>query len=125
SPYLRVMGNITTNPSAASATIGAGTIDFFSQTRTLDVADGAAAVDLDIAAGFVNGEVIKAGAGALRLAGAGTFDGGFTQSAGTLLLAHDNALGGATFTFAGGTLRGDGASRTIANAVSLTGPATV
>ena len=125
SPYLRVMGNITSHASSTTATIGAGTIDFFSQTRTLDVADGPAAVDLDIAAGFVNGEVIKAGAGALRLAGAGTFDGGFTQGGGTLVLAHDNALGGATFTFAGGTLRGDGASRTIANAVSLTGPATV
>ena len=125
SPYLRVTGDLTTGASATSATIGAGTIDLFSGTRTWTVADGAAAIDLDVAAGVVNGELRKSGPGALRLTGAGTFDGGFTLSDGTLLLGHDHALGAATFTIAGGALRGDGGPRTLASAVHLAGPATV
>ena len=66
---LTVNGNITTNASATSATIS-GQLNLGGATRTLDVADGEAAIDLDISAAISNGGITKTGAGTLQLSGA-------------------------------------------------------
>src|SRR4051812_20894559 len=51
---LTVNGNITTNSNGASATIS-GQLNLGGATRTFDVADGAAAIDLDISAAITSG----------------------------------------------------------------------
>lgn len=59
-----------------------------------------------VAGGVINGSTFsltKQGTGALTLAGANTFSGGVTLSAGTLNINHASALGTGTFTIAGGT----------------------
>ncbi len=91
-------------------------------TRTFQVgASGTASYDLDIQAGISSGTLLKTGNGILRLAG--TTNAGFAVilNQGTLAIGSDTALGAGTFTVAGGTFQADGATRTLANAVSFTG----
>src|SRR6185369_17953 len=58
----------------------------------------------------------KAGAGALTLSGANTFDGGVNLNAGTLNINNATALGTGTFTIAGGTINNNsGGAITLAN----------
>ena len=107
---------------AHGITIG-NTIDLRSNT-TLDVATGSATQAGAI--GQTGGAfgIVKTGAGALTLSGNNTFTGGVTLNAGTLGLAHNNALGTDVLTTYGGTIAyADGV--TIGNAIDLRGSTTL
>ena len=121
---LVLQGLLNTNAAATSATIS-GNLDLAALSRTFTVADGAAAIDLDVSAVVSNGAISKAGAGALRLSGPNAFAGGLTASAGTVAFGSDTAAGTGTLTLNGGTVTADGGSRTLANAVSLAADSTV
>jgi len=69
-----------------------------SLVRTVEVANGSAAVDADLS-GVLSGAggLTKTGAGTLRLSGANTFTGPATIAAGTLVLGNAAALGSAAY----------------------------
>lgn len=104
---LTVNGNITTYANASSATIS-GQLNFGGVTRTLDIADGAAATDLDLSAAMSNGAggLTKVGAGTLHLGGANSFSGPVAVNSGTLV-AH------------GGSAIGDSSDVTVAGSATL------
>ena len=114
---LSLGGDLTTNDSAITAGISSK-LNLGGGARTFTIADGAAPNDLDITGVVSNGAIIKNGPGTLRLGVANTYAGGTTLNAGTILIGNDAALGTGTLTGNGGTLRPDGAARTIANALS-------
>src|SRR5205814_2546548 len=65
-----IFGTVSTNPSATTATTSTGTsFNFFNNNTLFNIADGPAAVDMDVAGFLFNGGLIKAGAGTLRLSG--------------------------------------------------------
>ena len=78
---LTLGGNVTTSAHTAAATIS-GALNLGGAVRTFTVANGAAAVDLDITATMTNGGVNKQGAGTMNING--TIGGAVTLSAGTL-----------------------------------------
>lgn len=89
---------ITSNANATSATI-AGNV-YLQGAKTISVADGAAAVDLDISANLLDmwyAGVTKTGAGTLRLSGANTFQGTMVISSGVVIAASSGALGASTW----------------------------
>ncbi|MBX2898903.1 MAG: autotransporter-associated beta strand repeat-containing protein [Cyclobacteriaceae bacterium] len=103
---ITLAGNITTNASGATASIGAP-ITLSGADRTLAVADGAADPDLQISSGINGGfGFIKSGTGLLNLFGASSYTGPTTVSAGTLRIGSATALG----TVAGGTTVNSGAA---------------
>ncbi len=69
-----------------------------SLVRTVEVANGSAAVDADLS-GVLSGAggLTKTGAGTLRLSGANTFTGPATIASGTLVLGNSAALSGAAY----------------------------
>ncbi|HWA84639.1 MAG TPA: autotransporter-associated beta strand repeat-containing protein, partial [Opitutus sp.] len=107
-------------------------------SRTLDLAGYSLTVDSDggttVALSTGNGDIIsgtgsaivKNGAGTLSLQGnvANTFDGGFTLNDGTVSIGNNASLGTGTLTLAGGTLSAS-KDKVIANALDLTGAATI
>ncbi len=133
---LTVNGNITTDASAASATIS-GQLNLGGTTRTLDVADGTAAIDLDISAAISNGGINKTGDGTLQISGASNFSGPIAVNAGTLVAHGGSAIGDAsdvteasdaTLTIDGnetiGSLTGAGATTiTSGNTLTIAGSA--
>ena len=116
-------GNVSTNAAADPASI-TGKLELGGQVRTIAVADGPAAIDLDIPAAISNGGIDKTSPGTLRLSGNNTFAGGLTVSAGTLLI--DSAIGSATGTglvnVLGGTLTGSGTIAGSLESRSLVSP---
>ncbi|MGC4017358.1 MAG: autotransporter-associated beta strand repeat-containing protein [Luteolibacter sp.] len=96
--------------SATSSTI-AGRMTMRQTNTTFTVADGAAAVDLDITAAMTenssNSGITKAGAGLMRLNGANTYAGTTTVSAGTLHISGSITAGAVTVQ-SGATLSGSG-----------------
>jgi autotransporter-associated beta strand protein len=114
---LGLTGTLTGVASSATATVS-GNLLLNSQAKTFSIADGSAAVDVDISAVIADGAIVKQGAGALRFSGANVYAGGTTLSAGTLIVAGNAALGTGLLTGAGGTLQVEG-SRSLANPVSL------
>ncbi len=99
---------ITTMQATGTATITSD-LDLGSVTRAVTVADGTAAVDLDLQgaiaiAGTGTGRLLKVGAGTLRLGGDNTnltgsvrigVAGQTPEPGGTVIIAHKNALGSA------------------------------
>jgi autotransporter-associated beta strand protein len=89
-------GDVAFTPLAgAAAVIGngsgsglAGRIDLGAANRTLDVANGAAAVDLTISTPIINGGLTKAGAGVLALTGVNTYTGDTTVEQGSLSIGN-------------------------------------
>src|SRR5262249_16662319 len=81
---LTVNGNITTNVSSASALI-TGKLNLGGVTRTLDVVDGTAAIDLKIRGTISNGTggITKTGSGPLSFEGSNTFPGPVAINGGT------------------------------------------
>ena len=64
--------------------------------------------------------ISKTGAGTWKLSGINTYSGATTLTAGTLVAGNDAAFGTGTLALGGGTLRGDGTARILANNISLT-----
>lgn len=112
----------TTSGSAAT-----GRVDLAGGTRTLTVADGAAAVDLRVAVPIINGGLVKAGLGTMELTGVSTYAGSTILQGGTLTLGPNasiassplvaidaaatldvRAKGGGSWLAAGQTLAGSG-----------------
>ncbi|MFM9024803.1 MAG: GH25 family lysozyme, partial [Planctomycetaceae bacterium] len=97
---LALNGNVSlAGLSGGTATIGTnsgtaatGRIDLGGATRTLTVANGAAAVDLVVAVPLVNGGLIKAGPGTMQLAAANTYTGSTTVQGGVLVLGSAATL---------------------------------
>lgn len=104
---LTLGGDVVTNASGNTAGIS-GNLSLGAGTRTFNVADGAAAIDLDISAVISSGAVVKTGPGTLRYSGAAAniYAGGTNVNQGTLLLqktAGVNAIPAAgTFTIGDG-----------------------
>jgi autotransporter-associated beta strand protein len=69
--------------------------------------------------------VTKSGTGLWQLSGANTYTGNTTLSAGTLVTGNNSAFGTGTLLLSGGTLRGDGTARTLANPVNLSASSTI
>lgn len=67
----------------------------------------------------------NASGGSTVLSAANTFSGGTSLTAGTLAVAHNNALGTGTLTLNGGTLEASGGARTLTNSVSLVASSTL
>ncbi len=87
-------GDIASQASANGSSVGGQIL--LNNSATLDVADGPAAVDLEIVANIgSNGGhgLTKAGAGTLRLRGTNTYLGPTLVNAGTIRLGSDTALG--------------------------------
>jgi autotransporter-associated beta strand protein len=103
---LTLAGDLTTNASAAQATLS-GNLDLDAGTRIFTVAAGDADSDLFVSAVISNGSLTKAGAGTLELNGANLLTGDIVITAGTLLASNDAALGtttGITTVMGGATL---------------------
>lgn len=96
-------GDLDFTPLAdAAAVIGngsgaglAGRVDLGGGNRTLNVADGAAAVDLTISVPVLNGGLVKTGAGALALTGANAYAGDTAVEQGSLALGTPFLANGA------------------------------
>lgn len=88
-------GNLTNTISTNLFTVKNGGIT----TYSMNVADGAAAVDLDVTGSILEGTsflgmiVNKAGAGNMRLSGTNTYSGGTTITGGTLTLGAGGTTG--------------------------------
>ncbi len=84
----------------------------YGRRRTVDVADGSAAVDAELSGVLSGGAgLVKAGAGTLLLSGANTYRGDTLVKEGRLILGNSSAAGtGRVFVEGGGTLAGTGAA---------------
>jgi fibronectin-binding autotransporter adhesin len=125
---LTVNGNVITNANAAGASIG-GQLSLGGATPSFDIADGTAAIDLDISATISNGAggLTKTGGGMMRLGGASAFSGPVTVDAGTLIIDGNGTIGalaGAGSVVLGGGIMlnvGGGSSTTFAGSISGAG----
>lgn len=102
---LTLAGTVTGNANATAATISGNLA--LGANRIFNIADGAAALDMDISA-VVSGAftVTKNGTGTMVLSGANTYTGATTVSAGVLNIQNAAGLG----TTAGGTTVSSGAT---------------
>jgi autotransporter-associated beta strand protein len=89
---LGLNGNATINASSAQANI-TGNLSLQGATRTFNVADGSAPIDLLVSAVISDGGIIKTGGGRLHLSGANTYAGTTTVNDGTLALFNPSGLG--------------------------------
>jgi autotransporter-associated beta strand protein len=113
---LGLNGNATVNASSLQANI-TGNLSLQGGTRTFNVANGSAPVDLLVSAIISNGGVTKTGSGRLQLTGPNTYAGTTTVDDGTLALFNSSALGtadqgtvvniGATLSLAGVAVNGE------------------
>lgn len=88
-------GNATnTNTMTINAAAGTvlGTLDLNGGTRTFNIGNGVADVDLTITPEIKNGGLTKSGTGTMALAGVNTYTGETTVTSGTLVLADDAGL---------------------------------
>lgn len=76
----------TAKIGTSSGTAASGVVDLGGGTRTISVANGAAAVDLQVAVPLVNGGLTKSGSGTMLLTAVNTYTGSTTIRAGTLVL---------------------------------------
>ncbi len=118
----------------ATVTVASGaTLQLNSHAQTIAGLSGAGDVALGSATLTVNqtsdrtfsgiisgtGGLAKSGSGSLILSGDNSFSGGTSLEGGTLLAAHDSAFGTGAVTVSAGIL--DIGTRTLANAITLTG----
>jgi autotransporter-associated beta strand protein len=108
-------GDVTVHTSDTSSQIGGSGLSLYDSTRTFNVANGPAPIDLLISGPLTNAQqaagIVKAGDGTLVLNGANTYSGGTTVDRGTL------EIGGSV---AGNISIAAGTSLVFANASPLT-----
>ena len=111
---LTLGGTVTGNATATSATISGNLA--LGAARTFTIADGAAALDMDISA-VVSGafDLTKGGNGTMVLSGANTYTGLTTVSAGVLNIQNNTGLG----TTATGTTVSNGATMQFQNNITI------
>lgn len=129
--------SITSFASATTSTISGVKLNMRQNNGlTLNVADGAAATDLEISsvisstAGFSNNNLIKSGAGTLSLTGVNTYTGATTVSGGKLVLPAGSSIGTAgsgrvtvsssTLSLEGGSLTSNGQGAFLADSGTAT-----
>ena len=125
---LVVNGDVTiTGLSGATARIGTnaggsntGLVDLSGGTRAFNVANGAAATDLDVPVPVVNGGLTKTGAGTMLLSGASNYTGPTTVSQGKLKI--DGSIANSAVSVSGGASLGGRGS--IAGTVVVAGGST-
>ena len=83
-------------------------LDMGAATRTVQVDDGAAAIDGKLSGSLTNGNLTKTGLGTLALTGSNSYAGATTASAGTLLVNGTNSGTGLITVASGATLGGTG-----------------
>nr|WP_222533414.1 Ig-like domain-containing protein [Azospirillum sp. 412522] len=103
--------------STGALTVASGSTATVSGTVTLTANAGIGGVGTLTVSGAIGGSfnLTKPGAGTLTLSGNNSYTGTTTISAGTLIAAHDNALG----TTAGGTTVSSGATLALADGITL------
>jgi autotransporter-associated beta strand protein len=101
---LVVSGAISSSASSTAASLGGGALDLGGAAKTITVAEGAAAVDLQISSTMDDGSLIKEGAGTLMLSGSESNWLGTTSINGGTVLLNKSAGAGALR----GTVIGDG-----------------
>lgn len=122
---LTLFGGVTTLASNTTATISgfqASVSNNILNSFTVALGTTPSGIDLDVSIPIMGGftRISKAGPGVMRLSGDNNaYTAGVTLEAGTLLIAHDNALGTGIFIVNGGTFAADGAARTVGNAIVL------
>jgi autotransporter-associated beta strand protein len=116
-------GNLTVGGSSALTFAGAATLTG-NRTLTTNNTGGTTFTGGIAQAGGTWG-LTKAGTGLLVLSGGGSYGGTTTLSAGTLAVANAAALGSGALALSGGTLQASGGPLSLANAVTLSGNATV
>jgi autotransporter-associated beta strand protein len=121
---LKVMGDVNVNASGLWTSSIWGTLDLGDGVRVFKVADGPALIELNLAASVSGGGITKMGPGRLRLMGE-TYSQGLRVMEGTVTLATDASAGTGTLTLSGGVIEGEGAGRTLGNAVVINGAAAV
>jgi len=119
---LILASNLATTASANTSLISSA-LDLNGATRSATVADGAAAVDLEISADVSNGGLSKTGAGTLRLSGTHDFTTGLSLAQGEIILASAAAVSTGAITITGGKLSAPGASLSLPNTTILSGDA--
>jgi autotransporter-associated beta strand protein len=105
-----VTGDVNVSPLSDAAAVIArgagagstGTVDLGGDNRTINVANGSAAVDLSINVPVTNGALTKAGAGVLALSAANTYVGDTSVLAGTLRLGSASLANAADVHLAAG-----------------------
>ena len=124
---IQTINNTLTLGAAQTWTAAAGALRFGGNITNAGNALTLAGSFSNILNGIVSGSggLTKIGTGVLRLAGSNTFAGGLSLREGTLLAAHDLALGTGALTWTNGTIQADGGARVLTNAVSLSGTPTI
>lgn len=94
-------------------------LDFNGGMRTIQVANGAAIVDVDFVGSLSgSGGWTKTGTGAAQISGTGSYSGATMVNAGTLIVNSSLTSGGGVWVNAGGTLAGTG---TVNSAITVAG----
>ncbi|HTB83549.1 MAG TPA: Ig-like domain repeat protein [Candidatus Sulfotelmatobacter sp.] len=105
--------------------IGTGTVTISGATRTVTVNAGTLTFGGGVTDAGGARQLTKAGAGTLALNGAaGTWTGGLSVNAGTLIAGSDTAAGTGNLTLLGGTFQ-PGGTRTFANNILLAASSTI
>ena len=82
----------TAKIGTSSGTATSGRVDLVGGNRTITVANGLAAVDLQVAVPLINGGLTKAGLGTMQLTAASTYTGPTTVQGGTLSLGPNASI---------------------------------
>lgn len=115
---------VTSQASANQAVIGNLSVDraisLGGSSKTFDVADGAASVDMLISGALQTGSLVKTGAGTLRIGGQSTNNtfSGLTVNAGTVVLGKFSNVDAAT----GNIIVGDGVGGGLSDVLRLQSP---
>jgi autotransporter-associated beta strand protein len=116
------------NPLSLGSTVTFGGTDAltFTGNGALSANTTLSAANTTTLSGKISGafSLANSGAGTLVLSGNNDFSGGFNQTAGTLQLGNNNAVGTGTLKLTGGTIQATGGSRTLANTLSFDGDMT-
>jgi len=124
--------NVSGNQLVSGIIFQEGTVNLSGGTLTLTNGIGADTINvatariatIDSILAGTNG-MSKSGTGTLYLDGANTYSGTTMLTAGTIYAGNDFAFGSSAIDFAGGTVAANGASRTLANTLSLTASSTI